>query len=404
MSVASPSPRSEPLLWLQLLALGLLPLEALLLLLLLGASDPGPLPVLERSLCWAIGVLAPGALLWRFPVDPWSLLVAKVPQRGRREIQQRLSALLPPPLLRLGSLVGFAILSLVLLCWCDDHAAFASAFSPVAESPRLVGLLLAAVLLAVLLWQGQQVVQALWLLSRSPDEVAATAPLSAAALDRERLSPGLPLLLLPPLRESFSQAPKAASAPFSASSKAVVGTPQPEAVSASGGADCSEAAVASAAADTSREAEAPPRKPQPVAEAQAESEDEAQAEAEPEVVAEAQTQVEAEAQAQPEVGVEAEVVIATEVDAQAEAEALTVAATEAPDHPSPATLVPASPGLESSSGNGSTTAEESAPSAPDPVQLPEGFTSPSAVAAAVAVEPEQPSEDEQGPALDQQIS
>ncbi len=229
MSVAAPSPRSEPLLWLQLLALGLLPLEALLLLLLLGASDPGSLPLLERLLCWAIGVLAPAALLWRLPVDPWSLLVAQVPQRGRREIQKRLSALQPPAVLRLGSLVGLAILSLVLLWWCDDHAAFASAFSPVAESPRLVGLLLAAALLALLQWQGQQVVQALWLLSRSPQEVAAAAPLSAAALERERLSPGLPLLLLPPLRESLASVSIPSTAPFSAPPSAAMDPAAPPA-------------------------------------------------------------------------------------------------------------------------------------------------------------------------------
>jgi hypothetical protein len=228
VSVAAPSPRSEPLLWLQLLALGLLPLEALLLLLLLGASDPGSLPLLERLLCWAIGVLAPAALLWRLPVDPWSLLVAQVPQRGRREIQQRLSALQPPAVLRLGSLVGLAILSLVLLWWCDNHAAFASAFSPVANSPRLVGLLLAAAVLALLQWQGQQVVQALWLLSRSPLEVAAATPLSAAALERERLSPGLPLLLLPPLRESAASVSIPSTAPFSAPPSAAMDPAAPE--------------------------------------------------------------------------------------------------------------------------------------------------------------------------------
>ena len=279
--MAAPSPRSEPLLWLQLLALGLLPLEALLLLLLLAASDPGPLPLLERLLCWAIGVLAPAALLWRLPVDPWSLLVAQVPKRGRREIQQRLSALQPPVLLRLGSQVGLAILSLMLLWWCDDHAAFASAFSPVADSPRLVGLLLASAVLALLQWQGQQVVQALWLLSRSPQEVAAAAPLSAAGLERERLSLGLPLLLLPPLRESFASASTPSPAPFSASSSS----------------------SSSAAID------------------------------------------------------------------------------------------PAAP----------TTAEATAPSAPTPADLPEDLPSPSAIGAAIAVEPEEPTEDQQGPALDQEI-
>ena len=273
VSVAAPSPRSEPLLWLQLLALGLLPLEALLLLLMLGANDPGSLPLLERLLCWAIGVLAPAALLWRLPVDPWSLLVAQVPQRGRRDIQQRLSTLQPPTVLRLGSLVGLAILSLVLLWWCDNHAAFASAFSPVADNPRLVGLLLAAAVLALLQWQGQQVVQALWLLSRSPQEVAAASPLSATALERERLSPGLPLLLLPPLRESLASVSIPSTAPLSA--------------------------------------------------------------------------------------------------------------------PPSAAMDPAAP--------------ETAPSAPDPEDPPEGFASPSAIAAAIAIEPEEPTEEQQSPTLDQEI-
>jgi hypothetical protein len=296
VSEAAPSPRSEPLLWLQLLALGLLPLEALLLLLLLGASDPGPLPLLERLLCWAIGVLAPAVLLWRLPADPWSLLVAQVPLRGRRPIQQRLSALQPPLLLRLGTLVGVGILSLLMLWWCDDHAAFASAFSPVAESPRLVGLLLAAALLALVQWQGQQVVQALWLLSRSPEDVAAVAPTSGAALERAmRLSPGLPLLLLPPLRKSI------------------------------------DPIVSSV-----RDADPPLRKPEPLLEAAAEAGKAAEAEAE----------------------------------------------LAAPDQPSAAALDP---------------------TAPDPQDLPEGFANPSAVAAAIAVEPEQPTEEQQGSALDQQI-
>lgn len=222
MSLASPSPRSEPLLWLQLLGLALVPLEALLLLLLLGAGDPGPLPLLERSFCGAIGVLAPAVLLWRLPADPWSLLVVQVPLRGRREIQQRLCALLPPTPLRLASLVGVALLSLVLLWWCDDHAAFASAFSPVAESPRLVGLLLGALLLALLQWQGQQVVQALWLLGRSPQEVGSVAPMPASLQQRERLSPGVPLLLLPALHAS------AASAGRSQPANEMFQTPEPD--------------------------------------------------------------------------------------------------------------------------------------------------------------------------------
>jgi len=192
--------------------------------------------------------------------------------------------------------VGVGILSLLMLWWCDDHAAFASAFSPVAESPRLVGLLLAAALLALVQWQGQQVVQALWLLSRSPEDVAAVAPTSGAALERAmRLSPGLPLLLLPPLRKSI------------------------------------DPIVSSV-----RDADPPLRKPEPLLEAAAEAEKAAEDEAE----------------------------------------------LAAPDQPSAAALDP---------------------SAPDPQDLPEGFANPSAVAAVIAVEPEQPTEEQQGSALDQQI-
>ena len=64
--------RSEPLIWLQLIAVGVLPLEALLLLLLLAGSDPGPLPALERLLCWGLGGLVPALVLWRRPADVWS--------------------------------------------------------------------------------------------------------------------------------------------------------------------------------------------------------------------------------------------------------------------------------------------------------------------------------------------
>ena len=100
MSQAAPTPRQEPLLWLQLLGFGVLPLEALLLLLVLGAGDPGPFPALERLLAWGIGSLAAAFLLWRRPADIWSLLLVQVPLRGRRDWQNRLSSLLPPPLVR----------------------------------------------------------------------------------------------------------------------------------------------------------------------------------------------------------------------------------------------------------------------------------------------------------------
>jgi hypothetical protein len=195
----------EPLLWLQLLGLSLLPLEALLLLLVLAGSDPGPVPGLERLLCWAIGALAPTLLLWRRPADIWSLLLVQTPARGRRELQQRLSALQEHPILRVGLGVGAALL-LGLLWILDGAAALASSQTPLADAPRLVALLLSAVLLALMLWQWQQALQALWLLSRGAATIAATPPLSPSELAERRLSPGLPLLLPEPLTSGLGLA------------------------------------------------------------------------------------------------------------------------------------------------------------------------------------------------------
>ena len=57
------TPRSEALLWIQLLGLAALPLELLLLLVLFAGADPGPVPALERLLVWGLGALLPAVLL-----------------------------------------------------------------------------------------------------------------------------------------------------------------------------------------------------------------------------------------------------------------------------------------------------------------------------------------------------
>ena len=211
------SPRSEPLLWLQLLGLGVLPLEALLLLLLLAGADPGPAPALERLFCWAIGAVLPAYLLWRRPADGWSLLLLRAPLRGRRPLQLRLSSLQAAPLLQAAALGLGCVLSFALLWWCDNHAAVASAYGPLPDSPRLVVLLLAAALLALIQWQWQQWLQALWLLSRSEQQLAAAPPMALADLERQRLSLGIPLLLLAPLgtASSATAAPPTGSPPTS---------------------------------------------------------------------------------------------------------------------------------------------------------------------------------------------
>jgi hypothetical protein len=88
---------------------------------------------------------------------------------------------------------------LPLLWWSDRAAGLAWAWSPLSSSPRLMVLLVAAAQLALMLWQWQQIVQALWLFSRPAAQVAQTLPLPASDAADRRLNLGLPLLLLPPL-------------------------------------------------------------------------------------------------------------------------------------------------------------------------------------------------------------
>ena len=192
-------PRSEPLLWLQLLGLAALPLEALLLLLLLAGPDPGPWPWLERGLAWALGVLGPALLLWRRPADVFSLLLLSTPLRGRRELQRRLSGLQQGWGQRLAVVLGAAGL-LPLLVWLDRWSVLARDLAPLPDAPRLVALLLSAAVLALMLWQWQQLLQAVWLLLRPAGVVAAANALTTEEIASRRLCLGLPLLLPDPLR------------------------------------------------------------------------------------------------------------------------------------------------------------------------------------------------------------
>ena len=82
----------EPLLWLQCLALGAIPLELLLIRLVLAGADPGPVPGVKRFLIWGVGVLAPAVALWRRPADWGSLLLVRQPLASRNSDQLRISA------------------------------------------------------------------------------------------------------------------------------------------------------------------------------------------------------------------------------------------------------------------------------------------------------------------------
>lgn len=241
--------RREPLLWLQLLGLAALPLEALLLLLVLAGADPGPLPGFERVLAWALGALAPAVLFWRLPPDLWSLLVLQVPLRGRRPEQLRLSALQTALPLKVIAAAGAALL-LPLVWLMDASAGLAWAWSPLSASPRLVVLLVSVPLLALMQWHWHQLIQALWLFTRSAALVEETLPLTQVQAAESRLNLGLPLLLLPPLaiEAPAAPAPKPEPAP----------EPEPEA---------EPAAVVSEASNEVEQVEAAPEHDQ-VAEAE----------------------------------------------------------------------------------------------------------------------------------------
>jgi hypothetical protein len=241
--------RREPLLWLQLLGLAALPLEALLLLLVLAGADPGPLPGFERVLAWTLGALAPAVLFWRLPPDLWSLLVLQVPLRGRRPEQLRLSALQTALPLKVIAAAGAALL-LPLVWLMDASAGLAWAWSPLSASPRLVVLLVSVPLLALMQWHWHQLIQALWLFTRPAALVEETLPLTQVQAAESRLNLGLPLLLLPPLaiEAPAAPAPKPEPAP----------EPEPE---------TEPAAVVSEASNEVEEVEAAPEHDQ-VAEAE----------------------------------------------------------------------------------------------------------------------------------------
>ncbi len=192
-------PRSEPLLWLQCLALGAIPLELLLIRLVLAGADPGPVPGVERFLIWGVGVLAPAVALWRRPADWGSLLLVRQPLASRNSDQLRISASHGGLSSRVAVVIT-AVILLPMLWWLDDSAVLASEFSPVSGQSRLVTLLLVSPLLALMVWQVQQLVQAATQLLASGATAAPTdSAFRADAVATQRTSLGLQLLNLPAL-------------------------------------------------------------------------------------------------------------------------------------------------------------------------------------------------------------
>lgn len=171
-------------------------MELLLIRLVLAGADPGPVPPVERLLVWAIAVLAPAAALWKRPADWGSLLLVCVPLKERDQEQQALSAN-QGNLLSRASVAVAAVGLLPLLWWLDDSAVLASEFSPVLGQSRLVTLLLSIPVLALIVWQVQQLSQALrWLLPSQDQPDQAASAQASAATDLQHTSFGLQILRL----------------------------------------------------------------------------------------------------------------------------------------------------------------------------------------------------------------
>ncbi|MFL0782018.1 MAG: low-complexity tail membrane protein, partial [Prochlorococcus sp.] len=198
--------RSEPLLWLQLLSIGFIPLELILLRLVLAGSDPGPVPSLERVFIWTVAVLAPSIALWRRPADWGSMLLISLPGRGRSTSQRKLSGLQNDVFNRLGLVTG-SIALLLGLWWLDQSSVLVHDFSPLQGSSRLIVMLTCIPLLALLLWQWHQLGQALWLLSRSDQALSEASEVLAEDLPQQRICLGLGLLQLKELELPASASP-----------------------------------------------------------------------------------------------------------------------------------------------------------------------------------------------------
>ena len=189
------SPRNEPLLWLQLVAIGAIPLELQLLRLILAGSDLGPVPSVERLLCWGIAVVAPAVLLWRRPVDWGSLLLVRQPLTERTTWQRKISHCQDNLLLKVVGAAG-AVLLLALFWWIDRSSLLIADLSPLRSGHRLQSLLIATPLLAVIFWQWHQLVQSIWLLTRPSMAIEGAIAMSDRQIEDSRFSLGLGLLRL----------------------------------------------------------------------------------------------------------------------------------------------------------------------------------------------------------------
>jgi hypothetical protein len=233
-------------------------------------------------LIWSVGGLATAVALWKRPADWGSLLLVRVPTATRSLEQQTLSGLQ-------GKVSGFAALLaaallLPVLWWLDNSAGLIQEFSPLQGQSRLVTLLLSAPLLALTVWQVQQLSQAvLWLIQGELSD--ATEVLDQQKLLLERTSLGLQLLRFepllwpePPIKTTQDQAPAQTTEPEPEPNP----EPEPEPTGEREAETISEPSATPEPEPDSETSQEPEPEPEPTGELEAETMSEPSATPEPE--------------------------------------------------------------------------------------------------------------------------
>ena len=190
--------RREPILWIQLLGIGFIPLEFLLIKLILAGANTGPMPSLERVFIVLAGIVLPTFIFLKRPPDWGSLLLIKIPLKGRTTIQHQISSFQKNSIPQLIFLAGS--LFLILIFWqIDQSALLVLEISPLQKSSRVITLLFSFPILLLIVWQWHQISQSIWILTRSNEDLERAPYLNNDQLSKERNNLGLDILSLPKL-------------------------------------------------------------------------------------------------------------------------------------------------------------------------------------------------------------
>ena len=130
----------EPILWIQLLGLGFIPLEFILLRLILAGAPLGPIPTIQRITVVIIGIITPTIALYKKPADWASFLFFKLPLKGRSIAQHQINNLQLKIIPKLFFLLGIIIIAYYF--WLSDKSALLLAsISPFKNFSRIINLI-----------------------------------------------------------------------------------------------------------------------------------------------------------------------------------------------------------------------------------------------------------------------